>query len=85
MSQRVFVRNLGGTPVVVNAAEATDVAAGITTVTTVGALPTAGTVGRRYFVTDATLTMTLGIGTVVAGTGANKVPVFDDGTNWRIG
>jgi hypothetical protein len=49
---------------------------------TVGGLPAAGAAGRRAFVTDATLTT---FGTVVAGTGANKVPVYDDGTNWRIG
>lgn len=53
--------------------------------TTVAALPAAGTAGRRAFVTDANATMTAGIGAIVAGGGANKVPVYDDGTNWRIG
>ena len=49
---------------------------------TVATLPAAGTAGTRKFVTDATATT---FGTIVAGTGANKVPVYDDGTNWRIG
>ncbi len=41
--------------------------------------------GARAAVTDATQTLTAGIGSVVAGGGANVVPVFCDGTNWRIG
>jgi len=49
---------------------------------TVSTLPTAGVVGRRSFVTDANATT---FASVVAGGGANKVPVYDDGTNWRIG
>jgi len=53
----------------------------------VASLPSAATagVGALSFVTDANMTMTLGIGTVVAGGGANKVPVYSDGTNWLIG
>jgi len=39
----------------------------------------------RAFVTDANATLAAGIGTTVAGGGANKVPVFSDGTNWIIG
>lgn len=50
--------------------------------TTVAALPAAGTAGRRAFVTDANAAS---FGTTVVGGGANKVPVWDDGTNWRIG
>lgn len=50
--------------------------------TTVAKLPTAGKVGRRCFVTDATATS---FATIVAGSGANAVPVYDDGANWRIG
>jgi len=42
---------------------------------------TAG-VGARSFVTDANATT---FNSVVAGGGSNKVPVFSDGTNWRIG
>jgi hypothetical protein len=44
-------------------------------------LPTA-TVGRRAFVSDATATT---FASIVAGGGANPVPVYADGTNWRIG
>lgn len=51
---------------------------------TVAGLP-AGVLGHIALVTDATATMALGVGTIVAGTGANKVPVYYDGTNWRIG
>lgn len=36
-------------------------------------------------VNDATMTHILGIGTVVAGGNSNSVPVYSDGTNWRIG
>ena len=49
---------------------------------TVATLPAAGNIGARDFVTDANATT---FNSVVAGGGANKVPVFDDGTNWRIG
>lgn len=49
---------------------------------TVASLPAAGTAGRRRFVTDANATT---FASVVAGSGANAVPVYDDGTNWRIG
>jgi hypothetical protein len=41
--------------------------------------------GARGTVTNASQTFTAGIGAVVAGGGANIVPVFCDGTNWRIG
>ncbi|MET4184958.1 hypothetical protein ABIB94_007087 [Bradyrhizobium sp. JR7.2] len=52
------------------------------TTTTVSGLPAATTNGSRYFVTDATATT---FNSIVAGGGSNKVPVFADGTNWRIG
>ena len=54
------------------------------TVYTVAALPSAATagVGARAFVSDATATT---FASTVAGTGANKVPVYSDGTNWKIG
>ena len=48
---------------------------------TVATLPVA-TGFSRAFVSDATATT---FNSVVAGTGANRVPVFSDGTNWRIG
>lgn len=56
-----------------------------TTPTTVGALGSAAFTGARHAVTDSNATLTAGIGAVVAGGGANVVPVFADGTNWRIG
>jgi hypothetical protein len=48
------------------------------------ALPTATAFncGFRFIVKDATVTT---FGTIVAGGGANIVPVYSDGTNWRIG
>lgn len=49
---------------------------------TVATLPTAGNTGARNFVTDANATT---FASIVAAGGANKVPVYDDGTNWRIG
>lgn len=51
------------------------------TVYTVATLPT-GAVGMRAFVSDATSAT---FGDTAAGTGSNKVPVFHDGTNWRVG
>lgn len=65
-----------------NAATWTTPKAIMVTPVAVASLPTAGIAGRRHFVTDATATT---FASVVAGTGANKVPVYDDGTNWRIG
>ena len=58
--------------------QATTVVASLTAPATVGA-------GAHHFVTDANATMAAGIGAVVAGGGANFVPVYSDGTNWRIG
>lgn len=54
------------------------------TVYTVATLPSAATagVGARAFVSDATATT---FASTVAGAGANKVPVYSDGTNWKIG
>lgn len=40
--------------------------------------------GAICFVTDSTQTLAAGIGAVVSGGGANFVPVYSDGTNWRI-
>jgi hypothetical protein len=54
------------------------------TVYTVATLPSAVTsgVGARAFVSDATATT---FASTVAGGGANKVPVYSDGTNWKVG
>ncbi len=51
---------------------------------TVSGLPSASTAGAgaRAFVTDANATT---FASVVAGSGSNGVPVYSDGTNWRIG
>lgn len=50
----------------------------------VASLPACGTDGMRRGVTDSNATLTAGIGAIVAGGGANHVPVYCDGTNWRI-
>lgn len=53
---------------------------------TVATLPSVtDNAGARASVTDSNAALTAGIGAVVAGGGANIVPVFCDGTNWRIG
>lgn len=51
-------------------------------VLTVAGLPTAHVKGARAFVNDATSST---FAAAAVGGGANAVPVFDDGTNWRIG
>ena len=55
-----------------------------TTPVVVGSLPAAATAGAgaRAFVSDANDTA---FNAIVAGAGANNLPVFSDGTNWRIG
>ena len=52
--------------------------------TTVGALPSAAAVGAggRSFVTDCASAT---FNAVAVGGGSNKVPVFSDGTDWRVG
>lgn len=51
---------------------------------TVATLPSAATLGTgaKAFVSDANATT---FGSVVAGGAANNIPVYSDGTNWRIG
>lgn len=51
---------------------------------TVAALPSPAAMGAgaRAFVTNATSTT---FASIVAGGGSNAVPVYSDGTNWRIG
>ena len=58
----------------------------VTTVTVANlpAVAVAGA-GARAAVSVANATLTAGIGAIVVGGGANIVPVFCDGTNWRIG
>jgi|SRR5271170_6333294 len=52
---------------------------------TVTTLPPASLGCQRYFVSDSTVAMASNAGAIVAGTGTNTVPVYSDGTNWRIG
>ena len=51
------------------------------TVANLTAASTAGA-GARAFVTDSTVTV---FGATVMGGGSNSVPVYSDGTNWKIG
>lgn len=54
-----------------------------TTASTVAQLPNAvGNAGARGYVTDSTVST---FGTTVVGGGANQVPVYSDGTNWKVG
>lgn len=57
------------------------------TLYTVAQLPAASTAlaGTRSAVSNSNAALTAGIGAIVAGGGSNVVPVFCDGTNWRIG
>lgn len=54
---------------------------------TVAGLPAASAAGAgaTAFVTDASTTLILGLGGAVTGGGANKVPVYSDGTSWIYG
>jgi len=47
-------------------------------------LPTAATAGAgtRAFITDSSSVV---FAATVAGGGANKVPIYSDGTNWKVG
>lgn len=59
-----------------------------TGVVAVGSLPTcnAGAEGARMGVNDSNaVSFTAGIGAIVAAGGTTHVPVYCDGTNWRIG
>lgn len=58
-----------------------------TTSVPVISLPAAASAGEgaRAFVNDSTQTLAAGIGSAVAGGGANKVPVHSDGASWLIG
>jgi hypothetical protein len=48
------------------------------------AAATAGT-GARSFITDANLAAATNFAAQVEGGGSNRVPVYSDGTDWRIG
>lgn len=85
-----YVSNAGSMTLGVNSASAHTVNGSITSTgvitplkTTVALLPAAaGNQGARAFVTDATVTT---FASAVVGGGANPVPVYSDGTTWRIG
>jgi hypothetical protein len=49
---------------------------------TVATLPTAGSAGRRAFVSNALTPVAL---SAVVGGGAITVPVYDNGTTWIVG
>lgn len=49
------------------------------------ALPPATTPGLRAFVNDANLVAASNFGQIVGNAGSNVVPVYSDGSNWRIG
>lgn len=55
-----------------------------TNATTVASLPSAADAGAgaRAFVTDATSTT---FNAALSGGGANAVPVFSDGSSWKVG
>lgn len=58
----------------------------LTQIVAVGSLPAAAASPyTRRLVNDSTVAMAGNYGAIVAGGGANTVPVFSDGTNWRIG
>jgi hypothetical protein len=71
VSDKIFTFNLGG--------------ALQFPVLTVATLPSATSAGQRAFVSDSTATASGNFGAIVTGSGTNKVPVYSDGTNWRIG
>ena len=54
-------------------------------VLTVDVLPAATTSGLRTFVSDANLVAATNFGAIVGNAGGHVVPVYSDGTNWRIG
>ena len=61
--------------------------AGVVTspVLTYANLSAATTAGRRAFISDANLAAAGNFGNAVSGGGANTVPVYSDGSVWRIG
>ena len=55
------------------------------TVVAFSSLPAATTAGLRAFINDANLVAAGNFGSTVGNTGSNTVPVYSDGTDWRIG
>jgi hypothetical protein len=54
------------------------------TLTTLGTASAAGG-GARAFINDSNVVAANNFGTVAASGGSNVVPVYSDGTNWRLG
>ena len=54
-------------------------------VVTFSNLPSAATAGRKAFVSDGNLVASGNFGSLINGGGSNIVPVYSDGTDWRIG
>ena len=88
------IRFNNGVELVANTANAVSINANVTvgivvksTVALYSALPSATTTGAgsRAFITDGNLVAAGNFGALVTGSGANNVPVYSDGTDWRIG
>jgi len=60
------------------------IGSGLTTLSGLGSAATAGA-SARGFITDSNAAASGNFGAVAAGGGSNKVPVYSDGTDWRIG
>ena len=88
------IRFNNGVELVANTANAVSINGNVTvgivvksTAALYSALPSATTTGAgsRAFITDGNLVAAGNFGALVTGSGANNVPVYSDGTNWRIG
>jgi hypothetical protein len=88
------IRFNNGVELVANTANAVSINANVTvgivvksTAALYSALPSATTTGAgsRAFITDGNLVAAGNFGALVSGSGANNVPVYSDGTDWRIG
>ena len=88
------IRFNNGVKLVANTANAVSINGNVTvgivvksTAALYSALPSATTTGAgsRAFITDGNLVAAGNFGALVTGSGANNVPVYSDGTNWRIG
>jgi len=63
---------------------AVKIGSGFTTLTSLGSASLAGT-KTRAFIEDSNVVASGNFGAVAVGGGSNLVPVYSDGTNWRIG
>ena len=88
------IRFNNGVKLVANTANAVSINGNVTvgivvksTAALYSALPSATTTGAgsRAFITDGNLVAAGNFGALVTGSGANNVPVYSDGTDWRIG